>query len=156
MIPIPRDFRDFIALLNEKRVRYVVVGGYAVAFHGHPRTTGDLDVFMELSLKNAKLMLSVFEAFGFNTEGTAPEFFMDRGQVVRLGREPLKLEILNDISGVSFAECWAHRVKAPLGDLRINFIDLERLLANKQASGRLKDKLDVSELSKVKRRSKRR
>lgn len=154
MIPIPRDFRDFIALLNAKRVRYVVVGGYAVAYHGHPRTTGDLDVFIELSRKNATLMLAVFQAFGFETAGTAPEFFMDKGQVVRLGREPLKVEILNDISGVSFPACWQNRVAARFGELRVNFIDLESLLANKRATGRPKDQIDVAELTRVKRRRK--
>lgn len=151
MIPIPRDFRDFIVLLNERRVRYVVVDGYAVAYHGHPRTTGDLDVFIELSRKNAAAMLDVFADFGFDTKGITPAFFMDKGQVVRLGREPLKLEILNDISGVSFSDCWRNRVSARLGGPRINFIDLEHLLANKRASGRPKDRIDVTELTRVKR-----
>ncbi|MGH8021092.1 MAG: nucleotidyltransferase [Opitutaceae bacterium] len=155
MIPIPRDFREFIALLNEKRVRYVIVGGYAVAYHGHPRTTGDLDVFIELSHKNAALMLAVFREFGFATDELAPEFFMGKGQVVRLGREPLKLEILNDISGVSFGECWENRVRVRFDDLRVNFIDLTRLLANKRASGRPKDMIDVAELTRVNRQRKR-
>jgi hypothetical protein len=150
MIPIPRDFRDFIGLLNTRRVRYLVVGGYAVAFHGYPRTTGDIDIFIELSAKNAAAMLEVLQKFGFSTSGLGPDFFMDKGQTVRLGREPLKLEILNDISGVSFEECYRNRVRAQIGGLRINFIDLVHLVRNKKASGRDKDKLDLKYLPKPK------
>jgi hypothetical protein len=148
MIPIPRDFREFIALLNARRVRYLVVGGYAVAFHGYPRTTGDLDVFIELSRKNATAMADVFRRFGFEASGIRPEFFMDKGEVVRLGREPLKLEILNDISGVTFADCYRRRLRARIGSLRVNFIDLPDLIRNKRASGRDKDLLDLKRLPK--------
>jgi predicted nucleotidyltransferase len=148
MIPIPRDFREFIALLNVRRVRYLVVGGYAVAFHGYPRATGDLDVFIELSRKNATAMAEVFQQFGFEASGIQPEFFMDKGEVVRLGREPLKLEILNDISGVTFADCYRRRRQARIGGLRVNFIDLPDLIRNKRASGRDKDLLDLKNLPK--------
>ena len=151
MIPIPRDFRDFIALLNARRVRYVIVGGYAVAYHGYPRATADLDVFIELSRKNAEAMLEVFRLFGFSSASLEPEFFMDKSQVVRLGREPLRLEILNDISGVSFAQCHRHRVRARIGGLTINFIDLPHLIANKRASNRDKDRLDIKNLPAPKR-----
>lgn len=146
MIPIPRDFRDFIVLLNEKRVKYLIVGGYAVAFHGYPRVTGDLDIFIEMSEENASAMLEVLGAFGFSTTGIGPKFFMDKGEVVRLGREPLKLEILNDISGISFAECYGNRVTVSIEDLKVNFIDLPDLIQNKKASGREKDLADIRNL----------
>jgi hypothetical protein len=126
-----------------------VVGGYAVAFHGYPRATGDLDVFIELSRKNAVAMTEVFRQFGFETSGIQPEFFMDKGEVVRLGREPLKLEILNDISGVAFAECYRRRRRARLEGLQVNFIDLPDLIDNKRASGRDKDLLDIKHLPKA-------
>ena len=151
MIPIPRDFREFIGLLNARRVRYLVVGGYAVAYHGYPRATGDIDIFVELSERNARALLEVFKRFGFTTTDMTPAFFMDKGQVVRLGREPMKLEILNDISGVSFADCYGRRVKARLGSLSINFIDLPDLLTNKRASGRAKDAADIENLPTGKR-----
>jgi hypothetical protein len=124
------------------------VGGYAVAYHGYPRTTGDLDIFIELSRKNATAMAEVFRRFGFEASGIHPEFFMDKGEVVRLGREPLKLEILNDISGVAFADCYRRRVRARIGGLRVNFIDLPDLVRNKRASGRDKDLLDLKRLPK--------
>ena len=151
MIPIPRDFRDFIGLLNERRVRYLVVGGYAVAYHGYPRATGDIDIFIELSNRNAVAMVEVFRQFGFADSGVSPEFFMDKGEVVRLGREPLKLEILNDISGVTFAECYRRRVRARIEGLRVNFIDLPDLVRNKRASARDKDKLDLKNLPPARR-----
>ena len=146
MIPLPRDFRDFIGLLNVRRVRYVIVGGYAVAYHGYPRTTGDLDVFVELSHHNAQALVEVFRRFGFAGEELTPEFFMDRGEVVRLGREPLKLEILNNISGKTFAECYDKRVRARIEGVTVNFIDLPELIANKRASGRAKDLIDLENL----------
>lgn len=149
MIPIPRDFREFIGLLNSRRVRYLVVGGYAVAYHGYPRTTDDIDIFIELSRRNATAMAEVFRRFGFEAGQIRPEFFMDKGEVVRLGREPLKLEILNDISGVEFAECYERRVRARIGDLRVNFIDLPDLIRNKRASGRDKDRMDLKNLPQL-------
>lgn len=149
MIPIPRDFREFIGLLNARRVRYLVVGGYAVAYHGFPRTTGDIDIFVELSRRNAVAMVEVFQRFGFAGSGIKPEFFLDKGEVVRLGREPLKLEILNDISGVTFTECYKRRVRARIEGLRVNFIDLPDLVRNKRASGRDKDKLDLKNLPRL-------
>lgn len=152
MIPIPRDFRDFIGLLNAKRVKYVIVGGYAVAYHGYPRATGDLDVFIELSRRNAEAMLAVFKEFGFASDDLDADFFLEKSQVVRLGREPLKLEILNDISGVSFEECYRHRKRARIGGLSINFIDLSRLIENKTASNRDKDRLDLKNLPPVRAR----
>jgi hypothetical protein len=156
MIPIPRDFRDFIALLNARRVRYLIIGGYAVAYHGYPRTTGDLDVFVELSQANARALLAVFTEFGFSANRLSPEFFMDRGEVVRLGREPMRLEILNDISGVSFSECYRRRVRERMEGLTINFIDLPELIANKRASGRAKDLADLENLPSVPTRRRRR
>jgi len=90
--------------------------------------------------------VDVFRRFGFAGDGIEPEFFMDKGEVVRLGREPLKLEILNDISGVAFADCYRRRVRARLGGLRVNFIDLPDLIRNKRASDRDKDRLDLKRL----------
>jgi predicted nucleotidyltransferase len=149
MMPLPRDFRDLIALLNGKSVKYLVVGGYAVTFHGYPRATQDLDIFVELSRANAEALMEVLDEFGFSTKGLTPEYFMDKGQAVWFGREPHKVEILNDISGVAFAECYRQRVRATVGGLKINFISLPDLLANKKATGRNKDLADLDYLPKA-------
>jgi len=148
-IPLPRDFRDFIALLNEKSVKYLVIGGYAVTFHGYPRATQDIDFFVEMSRANAEALLEVLDEFGFPAGGLTPELFLDKGDAVWFGREPHKVEILNDISGVTFAECYKNRTRVTLGGLEINFISLPDLIANKKASGRNKDLADLDYLPKV-------
>src|SRR5476651_51275 len=99
MIPIPRDFREFFRLLNKHRVKYLVIGGYAVGYHGYPRYTGDVDIFIAVSPQNGKAMVKVFCEFGFPDDSLTPDFFCDYGQVIRLGGEPMKLEIVNKIDG---------------------------------------------------------
>jgi len=153
MIPIPRDFREFLKLLNRKRVKYLVVGGYAVGFHGYPRYTGDLDIFVAVSANNGSALVSVFREFGFNDPKLEPNFFADLGQVIRLGREPMRLEIINAIDGVTFDECFQRRVRARVEGLRINFIGVNELLKNKRASNRPKDLADVEVLQKLQPRA---
>jgi len=145
-ITLAKNFRDFLKLLRMHRVKYVVVGGYAVAVHGHPRATGDLDVFVELSHKNAAQLAKVFTEFGFGGPDVNAALFSRPGKIIRVGRPPERLEVMNEISGVTFAECYAHRVIFKDQDLPIAFIDLVRLVRNKRASGRLKDLADVENL----------
>jgi hypothetical protein len=147
MIPLPRDFQDFLRLLNANAIKYVVIGGYAVAYHGYVRYTGDLDIFIEMSPNNAGKLVSALREFGFNLPKLKPALFLQKGRIVRLGCEPMRLEILNDIDGVSFEECYRHRRRSRVGDLRINFIALPQLLRNKRASGRQKDLADVEALT---------
>lgn len=158
MIPIPRDFREFLRLLNRHRVRYLVIGGYAVGYHGYPRYTGDIDIFIAISATNGNAMIRVFKDFGFDVGGMEADFFCDAGQVIRLGREPMKVEIVNQIDGVTFAECYPRRTRARFEGLSINFISFDDLLKNKRASGRTKDKQDVEVLGShpVRKRVKRR
>lgn len=155
MIPIPRDFREFFRLLNKHRAKYLVIGGYAVGYHGYPRYTGDVDIFVAVSPQNGKAMVKVFCEFGFADDNLTPEFFCDYGQVIRLGREPMKLEIVNQIDGVNFSRCYARRVRARFEGLTVNFIAYEDLLKNKRASGRHKDLQDI-EVLQSNRSSKRR
>jgi hypothetical protein len=154
MIPLPRDFEDFLGLLNANAIKYVVIGGYAVAFYGYVRHTGDLDIFVELSSRNAAKLTLVLREFGFDMPKVKPELFLRRGKIIRMGYEPMRLEILNEIDGVSFRECYTHRQTAKVGALEINVIGLPQLLKNKRASGRLKDLADIEALTPKKRRSK--
>ena len=147
MIPLPRDFHDFLRFLNANTIRYVVIGGYAVAYHGYVRYTGDLAVFVELSSNNAAKLVSALREFGFNLPQLKPALFLRKGSIVRLGYEPMRLEILNEIDGVSFEECYRRRCRSRVGDLRVNFIALPQLLRNKRASGRQKDLADVEALT---------
>ena len=147
MIPLPRDFQDFLRLLNANAIRYLVIGGYAVAYHGHVRYTGDLDIFVELSTDNAERIVRALREFGFDLPKLKPGLFLRKGKIVRMGYEPMRLEILNEIDGVGFRECYRQRRMARLGGLKINFIDLPQLLKNKRASRRPQDLADIAALT---------
>ena len=121
----------------------MVIGGYAVAYHGYVRYTGDLDLFVELSANNAAKLVSALREFGFDLPQLKPALFLRKGENRPPGIEPMRLEILNEIDGVSFEECYRHRRRSRVGNLRVNFIALPQLLRNKRASGRQKDLADV-------------
>src|ERR1039458_5411727 len=105
MIPLPRDFQDFLRLLNANAIMYLVIGGYAVAYHGYGCDTGDLDIFVELSTENAERIVRALRKFGFDLTKLKPGLFLRKGKIIRMGQEPMRLEILNEIDGVSFGEC---------------------------------------------------
>jgi hypothetical protein len=152
MIPIPRDFLEFLRLLGRHRVRYLVVGGYSVAYHGYPRYTGDIDIYVAISPRNATALVKVFRDFGFGDDGPNAAAFQHRGHVVRIGREPMRLEVLNAIDGVTFDECYARRTRARLGRQSVNFIGLDDLLQNKRRAARPKDLADVEILERGRKR----
>jgi hypothetical protein len=144
-----RHFREFIELLEKRHVRYLVVGGYAVGLHGFPRYTGDLDVFVAVSPENAEKILAVFTEFGFGDLGLVAADFLGSDTVVEIGREPMKIQVLTGIDGVTFEQCYAGKVEFEAAGLRIPFIGLEELLKNKAASPRGKDRIDLIELQKA-------
>lgn len=141
-----QDFKEFITLLNLHEVEYIVVGGYAVGFHGYPRYTGDIDIWVAISKKNAEKMITVFKAFGFGSLPIFEQDFLKEDLVLQLGYEPIRIDILTSLTGVSFQECYEKCVQAKFEDLTINFLDLENLKRNKIASGRQKDLGDVENL----------
>jgi hypothetical protein len=147
------DSKEFIALLNSHEVEYLVVGGHAVAFHGHPRFTGDIDFFIRATEENAQRMLRVLGEFGFGSVGITAADLIATGRIVQLGLPPNRIDVLTSISGVDFESAWKSRVSAELDGLRVNFIAAADLLANKQASGRPKDLADVATLVAVGKRS---
>lgn len=146
MEKLNQDFREFIALLEKHEVEYLVVGGYAVAFHGFPRYTGDIDFFVAISDLNATGLLAVFEEFGFGNIGIEKSDFQQPDFVVGIGREPRKIQVLTGIDGVAFEECRKHQVLQMYGGLPMKFIGINELLKNKQASARAKDLIDAHEL----------
>ncbi len=145
-VNLNRDFKEFIASLNANGVRYLIVGGYAVAFHGHPRYTKDLDVWIEISPENAARVLQSLEAFGFGAIGLKPNDFEQADQVVQLGRPPQRIDLLTSADGVSFAECHAARIEAEIDGVKACFINLDHLKRNKRASGRHQDLADIENL----------
>lgn len=143
---VPRDFKEFLKLLAAHQVEYLLVGGYAVAYHGYPRATGDLDVWIARNPDNARRVVSALKHFGFDLPGMTVELFEQPDQIIRMGVPPLRIEILTGITGVDFAECYAARVVDTLDDVEVNVIDLAHLKANKQAAGRHRDLDDLEHL----------
>lgn len=146
MRPLSNDLREFIRLLAREGVEYLIVGAWSLAFHGRPRYTGDLDLFVRRDPTNAERIMRVIEAFGFGAVGLTREDFLRENYVIQLGVEPNRLDILTGISGVSFEEAWAARVSGTLEGLPVWFISRELLIRNKQASGRDQDLADVRTL----------
>jgi hypothetical protein len=140
------DWREFIELLNSHQVRYLVVGGFAVAFHGYPRMTEDIDFFLDPSSENAARVLKVLADFGFGSLDLAEDDFATQDRVVQLGYPPYRIDLITSISGLTFEEAWAARVPGELEGIPMNFIDRETLVRNKLATGRDKDRVDVKEL----------
>ncbi|MFH2064217.1 MAG: DUF6036 family nucleotidyltransferase [Pseudomonadota bacterium] len=143
---LSKDFKEFIELLNEHKVRYLVVGGYAVAFHGHPRYTKDLDVWIDLSPENADNIIKALEKFGFGSLGLKPEDFLESDQIVQLGYPPNRIDILTTLTKIKFEDCYRARVEVEIQGVKINFIDLENLKQNKRATGRPQDLADAESL----------
>ncbi|SDZ90671.1 Nucleotidyl transferase of unknown function [Arachidicoccus rhizosphaerae] len=144
-----KDFEDFVVLLNKYKVEYMVVGGYAMAFHGKPRYTGDFDVWVNISEENAEKLLKVMEAFGMSSLGFEKDDFLQQGYISQIGYPPLRIDILNNIDGVEFKEAYINRQELIEGDLAIVYIGLQDLMANKIASGRKMDLADVQEIKKI-------
>jgi len=141
-----RDLKEFIESLNANGVRYLVVGGYAVAFHGHPRYTKDLDVWIEASSVNSKRMIAALEHFGFGSLDLTEEDFLNVGQVIQLGQPPNRIDLLTECSGVEFSECYPSRATVDVGGTPVDFMDLENLKKNKKATGRHQDLADLENL----------
>jgi hypothetical protein len=133
-------------LLNDRDVRYLVVGGYAVTYHGYPRTTGDLDLWVDRTETNAGRVVDALRAFGFDVPTLAPSLFLEEDRIVRIGHPPLRVEVFPSISGVDFAPCYDERAVDALGDVEATIIGLECLKKNKRASGRHKDLDDLENL----------
>lgn len=143
-----QDFKELLALFNEHRVEYVIVGGYALAFHGIPRFTGDLDVFVNPSPENALRILKALDAFGFASVGLTAEDFVRPDHIVQLGVPPVRIDMLTSLSGVSWEEVFEGRVAGSYGDVPVYFIGLEQFVANKRVLGRKKDLADIESLGR--------
>ena len=143
---LSRDFKEFVALLNAHGVEYLVVGGYAMALHGRPRHTGDLDVWIRRSPENARRLMVALREFGFGGLGLTECDFEARENVVQLGYPPFRIDLLTDIDGVEFDDAWPNRETTVHDGLAIHFVGLAELKANKRASGRPRDMDDLEQL----------
>ena len=141
-----QDFKEFIQSLNDNDVRYLVVGGYAVAFHGYPRYTKDIDVWVEMIVGNASRVIKALDQFGFvSLELKASDFLMP-DQIIQLGYPPRRIDILTTLPGVEFSDCYSSRIITDIDGVPVNFIDLENLKKNKKATGRHQDLADLENL----------
>ena len=138
------DFKEFLRLLLSHRVRFVIVGAHALAAHGKPRFTGDIDVFVEPTKANAARLLGALADFGFGTAGLRAEDFTQPDRIAQLGHPPVRIDLLTSISGVTFREAWKGRVATRLGGLDVAVLGVRELVKNKRASGRPKDPADVA------------
>jgi len=145
-IRLPPDFKEFLKLLKEYDVRYLLIGAYAVNYHGYIRATGDMDIWIAIHPENAKKIVTVLKIFGFDHPDLNTELFLHEKKIIRMGVPPVRLEITTSISGVEFEECYQTRIVAELDGIEVNLIDLEHLKKNKKASGRPKDLADLEKL----------
>lgn len=150
---LEKDFEDFVALLNKHHVEYMVVGGYALAFHGKPRHTGDLDIWIKISDDNAKRLVSVITDFGIGSLGISKEDFLKPGIITQIGYPPLRIDILNEIDGVNFVDAYSSKLTIDVDGLMVTYIGLDDLIKNKTNSGRTQDLADVTALKKLKKKS---
>lgn len=148
-IPLPQDFKDLLKLLHAHGVRYMLIGGWAVGFYGHPRNTADIDIWIAVDPKNFEAIIGMLKEF----IGTAPTLddFKKRPFQLRMGVPPNRVELITDISGVDFEQCFQHRVTGTMDGSPATLIGLEDLLKNKRAAGRDRDISDVKYLEKYHR-----
>lgn len=146
MIRLPTDFKDFLQLLNGHRVEYLLVGGYAVGYHGYPRATVDLDIWVAVTPTNARKLVEVFKEFGFAVNELKEELFLQANKIIRIGEPPLRIEVMTSVSGVDFDACYQKRIVETVDGAQVNFINLENLKLNKRAAGRHKDLNDLENL----------
>ncbi|MBK9036908.1 MAG: hypothetical protein IPL61_37595 [Myxococcales bacterium] len=145
---LARDFQELLRLLAEHDVRFLIVGGYAVAAHGHPRYTKDLDIWVEPTPDNAARLVAALEAFGFASLGLTAADFEALGVVVQLGREPGRVDLLTSVTGLTFVDAYPARIIATFGGTPVPILDRASLIANKRASGRPQDLADVAKLER--------
>jgi len=152
---LDKDFKEFVELLNDNQVEYLIVGGYSVAHHGFPRYTGDFDVWINPTSLNSKKMMAVLEQFGFGSLGITEKDFLHPDKIVQFGVEPLRIDVITAIDGIGkFSDAYENKDMVTYEKLNINFIGYQDLITNKKASNRLQDQRDVKELEKIKLKEK--
>ena len=144
-----QDFQEFVKLFVAHEVEFLIVGGYALAAHGHPRYTKDLDVWVWLGPENAQRIIAAIEEFGFGDLGLTAADFQEPDVMVQLGREPQRIDILTYASGLQFSDAYKNRVYVTIGNVDVPFISIDDLRTNKMATGRPRDLADAADLPKV-------
>jgi hypothetical protein len=145
-IELAPDFKEFLSLLNSHGVEHLLVGGYAVAYHGYPRTTNDMDIWAGVSPENAEKLVTALREFGFSHSSVDAAAFLDEKRIIRMGVPPVCIDLIMSISGLNFATCFTKRVVGEIDGITVNLLSLEDLKTNNRASGRHKDLDDLEHL----------
>lgn len=143
---LSQDFKEFVELLIKHKAEYLIVGGYAVGVHGHPRYTGDLDIWLHSTQENAKKILNCLKEFGFGSFQLSENDFLKENNVIQLGNPPLRIDLLTNIDGVTFNECFSNRKEIEIDGILVSFIGYNDLIKNKLKTGRAKDLDDIENL----------
>ena len=143
---VEQDFEQFVRLLNDHKVRYLIVGAYAVGFHAEPRNTGDIDIWIDSTDHNIEKIIVVLDKFGFSSLEITKEDLLKPETVTQLGYPPLRIDLLTSLSGLTFDHAYKSLVKGQFGSIMMNFISLPDLITNKEATGRMRDKADAETL----------
>lgn len=147
---VEKDYEELLGLFNKHKVRYCIVGAYAVGFHGLPRYTKDIDILVEPSPENSSRIIQSLNEFGFGKNiGLSENDFLSEGRIVQLGVEPVRIDIITSVRDVSFDEIWKSRKVYQYGSQKVFFMGLKALIRAKKASGRIQDKADLEKLLKI-------
>lgn len=147
MADLPKNFLEFSAQLNAHKVRYLIVGGYAVIYHGYPRSTVDFDVFVAMDRQNAEHLSHAIADFGFDPKEYSPDFFLTPSSILMIGREPWRIDIFTSIKGLDFEDAYKKRVMIEVKGIQIPFVARDDLIASKMASNRNRDRDDIRRLT---------
>ncbi len=151
---LDKDFREFIELLNEHEVKYLVIGGYAVNFHGYPRYTKDIDFWIWMTEENISKLLNAIKKFGFSSLGLKMEDFMSPDNIVQLGYEPYRIDLLVSVEGLDFEKSFEKKELKEIQNTKVNFLELSDLIEAKKQAGRLQDLADAEQLEKIRKAKK--
>ena len=140
---IEKDYEELLGLLNKHKVKYCIVGAYAVAFYAKARYTKDMDILVEPSFENGKKIVQALHDFGFGSLDLTQQDFAEEGHIIQLGYEPLRVDIITSMTGVSFRDAWENKTTGTYGKENVFFIGLEELIKNKEMTGRKQDLVDL-------------
>ena len=150
---VEKDYEELLKLLNKHKVKYCIIGAYAVAFYAKPRYTKDMDILVEPSPENSEKIVSALNDFGFESLKLSEEDFCRKGRIIQLGYEPVRIDIITSIEGSRFKDVWKNKVIGTYGDEKVFFIGSDELMKNKHCSKRPQDKIDLDLLMKAKKKT---
>ena len=148
---VEKDYEELLKLFNKNKVRYCIIGAYAVAFYAEPRYTKDMDILVEPDIENACKIIKSLNEFGFKSLELTEGDFSQKGKIIQLGYEPVRVDIITSIEGCSFNEVWNHKTSGVYGRQKVFFIGIDELIKNKKASRRKQDKIDLDILLSVRK-----